>query len=151
MLQNRSNLKAKLTSIAILGMLLLLRSGTIFAHGDVDQSNSVSGGGSQILAHMPIGQEFTPSQPILVAVDIAFRGGIEEGADTITINIRKGTITSPVLATTSQVVAACPFTPPFTCIVHFDFPAPLSVNPGDKYILELQATTPHSLNQPLIF
>src|SRR6266487_2086320 len=121
-------------------MLLLLRSGTIFAHGDVDQSNTVSGGGTQVLAHMPIGQEFTPSQPILVAVDVAFRGSDSGGFDTITVNIRKGTITSPILATTSQVVPGCSLTPPANCLVHFDFPTPLLVNPGDKYVLELQAT-----------
>jgi hypothetical protein len=128
--------------VVSLSVIISLTTGIIFASGTVDQSNPVTGGGSQILAHMPIGQEFTPSQPILSAVDIAFRGG-EGEADTITVNIRKGTITSPVLATLSQVVAPCPFiSSPFTCIVHFDLPAPLSVTPGDKYVLELQATKP---------
>ena len=105
----------------------------------VDQSNPVSGGGTQILAHMPIGQEFTPSQPILVAVDVFFRGGGGE-EDIITVNIRKGSISSVILATTSQTVAPCPFAPPYTCLVHFDLPSPLAVTPSEIYVLELQAS-----------
>jgi len=124
-----------------IGAIILLTSGIAFAHGNIDQSNPGGIGGSQILAHMPVGQEFTPSQDILVAVDVKLGLATDEGSDTITVNIRKGTITSPILATASQVVAPCPDTPPFSCgLVHFDFPAPLLVNPGDTYVLELQAT-----------
>lgn len=125
----------------MIGPIALFMTGTVFAHGNVDQSNPVGAGGSQILAHMPVGQEFTPSQPILVAVDVNLGLAIDEGVDTLTVNIRQGTITSPVLATTSQVVAPCPNIPPFSCgLVHFDFPAPLLVSPGDTYVLEVQAT-----------
>jgi hypothetical protein len=113
------------------------------AHGVIDQSNLVDGGAQQILAHQPIGQEFTPSQPLLVAVDIALFGSAEPGSGAITVNIRQETITAPVLATTSQVVSACQADElPFTCMVHFDFPAPVLVTPGMVYVLELQTTTP---------
>jgi hypothetical protein len=134
--------KINLALTLLIGVAVWLTAGVAFAHGLVDQSNLGYGGGTLISVHIPIGQEFTPFQPILVAVDIAFRGGNPENeTDTITVNIRKGTITSPVLASTSQVVPPCPNMPPYTCgLTHFDFSTPLQVTPGDIYVLELTAT-----------
>jgi hypothetical protein len=130
-----------LTLCVMVVTLTLFMNGAVFAHDIVDQSNPVGAGGSQILAHMPLGQEFTPTQPILTAVDVNLGLAINDGADMLTVNIRKGTITSPILATTSQMVAPCTDTPPYACgLVHFDFPTPLLVNPGEIYVLELQAT-----------
>ncbi len=92
----------------------------------------------QIHYSMPVGQEFTPTEPTLVAVDVRLASmNPSYGDDTITVTIRKGTIGSPVLATKSQVVWVF-----FSGLVHFHFPTSLSVIPGDVYVLEVQATKP---------
>jgi hypothetical protein len=131
----------RLTLLLLLLAVLIPIASLSYAHGLVDQSNIGYGGGTLISVHTPIGQEFTPSQPILTGVDINFRAVYDEGADTITVNIRKGTITAPVLATTSQLVDPCPNTAPYACpLIHFDLPTPLQVTPGDIYVLELLAT-----------
>jgi hypothetical protein len=140
MLQSRSNLKARANIYSNLERVAVTTQWNSRCPRRCRPKHPVSGGATQILAHMPIAQEFTPSEAILVAVDMVFRFTTETGADIITVNIRKGTITSPVLATTSQVVAACHTG--VTCLVHFEFPAPLLVNPGDKYIIEVRATKP---------
>jgi hypothetical protein len=138
----KSGLTVPLFTLSLMVIaLILFMSSDLFAHGIVDQSNPVGGGSSQISAHMPLGQEFTPSQRTLAAVDVNLGLAMDEGADLLTVNIRKGTITSPILATMSQMVAPCPDTPPYSCgLVHFDFPTPLQVTPGEIYVLELQAT-----------
>lgn len=137
--------KTQGTRAAWLAMAILIwgtgeaRSG---AHGVVDQSNLTSGAANLVLVHQPIGQEFTPSTPSLVGVDVVFRGSMTAGSDVITINIRAGTIRSAPLATTSRVVRQCPLAPPYLCIEHFDFPGIVAVAPGDTYVLEVQATSP---------
>ncbi len=108
------------------------------AHEFVDQSFLPWYASRQILHFSPVGQEFTPTEPILVAIDVRLDGiNTHRGDDTITAIVRKGTIGSPVLATESQIVGAF-----FRGLVHFHFPTPLSVIPGDVYVLELQATKP---------
>jgi len=108
----------------------------------VDQSNLTSGAANLVLVHQPIGQEFTPSTPSLVGVDVVFRGSMTAGSDVITINIREGTIRSAILATTSRAVQQCPLAPPYLCIEHFDFAGIVAVTPGETYVLEVQATSP---------
>lgn len=120
----------------LIGSVTLSTAPIDLAHEFVDQSFVPTYGGRQILHFMPVGQEFTPTEPILVAVDVRLAGiNTRSGDDTITAIIRKGTIGSPVLATESQIVWAF-----FRGLVHFHFPTPLSVIPGDVYVLELQAT-----------
>ena len=94
-----------------------------------------------------VGQEFTPVAPILAAVDVRVEAG--NPGDILTVNIRKGTITSPILASTSRPISS-PF-PTFQSSdssagwLHVDFPAPLAITPGDKYVLELLVDLPGSL------
>jgi hypothetical protein len=135
--------RAHIYSLAVVTVAIaVLIANASLAHGLVDQSNPTSGGASQILSHMPIGQEFTPSTTNLVGVDIYLRGTVEEGSDTLMINIRKGDIFTPILTSTSRFVEGCPFSiQPNHCIVHFDFPNPITVTPGEKYVIEVQATT----------
>jgi hypothetical protein len=113
----------------------------VFAHGVVDQSNLLpviitNRVVRQILAFQPQGQEFVPSTPILVAVDVGLDTlNAGSGDDTITVNIRKGSISDPVLATASQNVPDG-----FVGLRHFDFSSPLQVTPCDTYVLEVEAT-----------
>lgn len=129
-----------LTFILTFSVIATLANDTTFAHGTVDQSAVGSGAGAlTINSRLPLRQSFIPSKPTLVAVDVRISTiNPSFGADTLTVNIRKGSIGSPILATTSQLVAVGGGSPIF---LHFDFPSPLSVIPGDAYILELIATT----------
>lgn len=114
----------------------------IFAHGVVDQSyirtadTSVSEAACAIIYCQPFGQEFTPSAPVLAGVDVELVATNASGDDTITVNIRKGNIENPVLATASQTVSQSIH----AGLIHFDFPSPLAVTPGDTYVLEVQGT-----------
>jgi hypothetical protein len=109
--------------------------------GVVDQSHLVTAA-SQGFNYLGLksylsGQEFTPTAPVLTGVDVHLATVTRGGDDTITVNIRKGNIENPVLATASQSVPEG-----FDGLKHFDFPSPLIVTPGDTYILQVQATKP---------
>jgi hypothetical protein len=114
----------------------------VFAHGVVDQiyirtaDTSVNEAACAIIYCQPFGQEFTPSAPVLVGVDVELVATNASGDDTITVNIRKGNIGNPVLATASQIVPESIH----AGLMHFDFPSPLAVTPGETYVLEVQAT-----------
>ena len=74
--------------------------------------------------------------PLWSGVDVGLgTANSGSGNDTLTVNIRKGDITSAVLATKSQLV-----TDGFDGLLHFDFPSSLAVTPGDLYVLEVKAT-----------
>src|SRR6266498_2169460 len=91
-----------LALILIIGAIAPFMIGDVLAHGNVDQSNPVGAGGSQILANGPVGQEFTPSQPILVAVDVNLSSAIDEGSDILTVILRQARLAPPPFATTSR-------------------------------------------------
>ena len=113
--------------------------------GNVDQSHiAPTEGSTTIERSQPIGQEFTPTYPSLTGVDVVV-GPVnpEFGRARLIVIIRKGTIGSPVLATSSQNVPA-DFGDRFHKdqrygYLHFDFPDALTVVPCEKYVLELQA------------
>ena len=102
------------------------------AHGAVDQSyhpaaltagySCGTGGGSQF-------QEFTPAKTQLTGVGVYL---IQSASATVTVRIRDGSPTSPVLAT-----ASAPFAGGGAAERHLDLPAPLAVVPGRVYVLEL--------------
>jgi len=128
--------------LVVIGVVALFSS-TVFAHGTVDQSQLLTGGGNyQIKAFAQMGQEFTPSLSPLVAVDIfVLEFNPSFGSDTLTLNIRKGSITSPVLASKSLAVSTG------TQTVHFELPSALTVTTGDVYVWEIVAgKVTHALN-----
>ena len=103
----------------------------------VDQSYLESHGAHGILAHYRFGQEFTPSMPKLIGVDVGI-GAINPGGgdDIITMNIRQATIDGPILDTRSEEIQV-----PFNGLKHFSFPCPgVKVIPGNVYVIELTAT-----------
>lgn len=125
-------------AILLVGSVTLSAQPIVIVHESVDQSFLQIDGAVQILYFSPAGQEFTPTQPFLVAVDVGLWGfNPQSGDDTITVIIRKGTIGAPVLATQSQVVLAS-----FVGLAHFRLLTLLPVTPGDVYVLEVQATKP---------
>jgi hypothetical protein len=121
----------------------------VFPHSVVDQSYirtadaATNEHACTIVYCQPLGQEFTPSAPVLGGVDVElWTANSGHGDNTITVNIRKGTIENPVLATASQIVPKSTGAAPHGGLTHFDFPSPLAVTLDEKYGLEVQATKP---------
>ena len=79
----------------------------------------------------PIGQEFVPTQSMLSAVDV-FLAYMPDNI--ITLNVREGSLSGTVLATTSLEVSSFS---QYGSWCHFDFPSPIEVIPGSTYVLEL--------------
>ncbi len=107
-------------------------------HGDLDQTltgdpecstlNFREGhGGTGALR-----QEFVPAQPGLVGADLCLQI-YSAGAIMVQLNVRSGTAggPGPILASGSATVE------PGTGWVHIDLPAPLTVTPGQKMVLEV--------------
>src|SRR5262245_5882763 len=105
------------------------------AHGIVDQSHECSYQIFQIQYFSPVGQTFVPRRPNMTAVDVNLYDMNTPHSDTITMNLRQGSITGPIIATGSQFFQ----TPPTNFWAHYDFP-PVSVVPGNTYVIELTAT-----------
>jgi len=97
---------------------------------DQADTNIVSWDG--ITGHIPIGQYFKPDFPIFTGFDVYLEN--TAGADrTITMNLRFGMIGGPIQASKSFTIAG----PGAAGWVHVDMNSPVSVIPGDSYILEL--------------
>ncbi len=82
----------------------------------------------------PLGQQFVPELTTLsaVAIELATARINDFGLGRIAVNIRKGTATSDVLASRTVTVPHV-----FEGVLHFQLPAPISVVPGDTYVLEV--------------
>lgn len=110
--------------------LLFFAGRPAWGHGQVDQSY-LTGGNSVFncgIAGGSLYQSFTPTVSPLVAVDIHT---LEPASTPITLRIRAGSPTGPVLATAT---ASSPSgNPP----LHFDLPTLLVVTPGVTLVLEL--------------
>ena len=101
------------------------------AHGFADQVNTPPPAG-RIACLDPAGslfQSFTPTQPLLVAVDLDLRPAAGAPGPAVTVNIRRDSPTGAVLGTSIATVSPSGLT-------HFDF-APLDVTPGGTYVIEL--------------
>jgi hypothetical protein len=109
------------------------------AHGPIDQQSEDFTGASQIQALEQIGQGFRPTKGGLVAVEVWLESLNETGADTITANIRSGSMGGAILGSSSR------FLPQDLAggaeWIRFDFPSVIAVTPGDVYVLELDANT----------
>jgi len=112
----------------------------------VDQSNVVlTNRFSYNNFHLaPMGQEFTPSLYALDAIELilddascALNGS--PGGD-LQLNLREGTITGRILATTE----ASHFPNCFYGVLRFNFPAVVAVTPGRTYVMEAVHVSGHS-------
>lgn len=104
------------------------------ATGVVDQKQEENGWGAGIKGHYPMGQEFVPSLNTLHGVELRIS---EEnpGGDTLTVNIRSGSIGGPVLVTASTWASGT------SGWVSFAW-SPVRVTVGATYVIELIAATP---------
>lgn len=91
--------------------------------------------GNYIDTHKPIGQYFKPNFPIFSGFDVYLKNNA--GSDrTVTMNLRFGMIGGPIQA--SQTLTSSPGGPFW---IHVDMSSPVTVIPGDSYIIELQEPT----------
>jgi len=125
-----------LASILIVGIFSLQY---VEGHGTVDQFFDVCAIDCNEFIRLNLsqtGQEFTPpSQCFLGSIDLSLNSDTTQ-TDTITVNIRSGSITGPILGTTSKTITAIGF----DFAEHFDFSTPISLIGGNIYVIE--PTTP---------
>jgi hypothetical protein len=100
--------------------------------GDCDRPSTIF----QILAHQPIGQEFSPTRPLLGAVEVYVRAANPPYSGTLTLNLRQAAIDGALLA---SVTRALPFDPGRIHWERFAFAAPVAVEPGETHVIELLA------------
>lgn len=101
---------------------------------DQQDTNVVSWDG--INSHMPIGQYFKPDYPLFTGFEVYLEN--TAGADrTLTMNLRFGMIAGPIQGSKSFTIAG----PGAAGWVHVDMNSPITVIPGDSYILELVDAT----------
>lgn len=88
----------------------------------------------QILHFQPTGQEFTPTQSSLAAVEVWLTTISPPGEDTISVKIREATIAGPILATASTIVGQ------IDNWKRFDLPSAVEVTPGAIHVIDVSAT-----------
>jgi hypothetical protein len=125
----------RLLAVAVLAVVLVLSSAQNGFAAVIDQrQESTYGGSVQILEFSPVGQEFQPSLPILEGVEVQLSSPFGGPDDTITLNIRQGSVTGTVLATATKFLTTGP-----SNWVYFTLGS-ISVVPGATYVIELAAT-----------
>jgi hypothetical protein len=127
---------ARLLAVAVLAIVLALSSAqNVFAATlDQKQEESPYNYTIQILSSSPIGQEFKPSLSILEAVEVKIGTMNQGGDDTVTLTVRRWTITGTVIATASKDLVQGS-----EGWVYFSL-TPVFVTPGSTYVIQLQAT-----------
>lgn len=127
--------KIILISLILIIALLLVSSNVFAVEKYVDQNNDASlDGENNIYNNAPIGQSFVPSYSSLGGVEVYLKsiGWNNQGNANITAFIRKGSISGPVIAESSQIVSE-----DFNGWLYFSFSSPVFVNPGATYVLQL--------------
>jgi hypothetical protein len=106
-----------------------------FAHGVPDQVGDFPSGALAGCVSASLFQSFTPALTPLVAVGLGIvpSGFYPPAGKTVTVRIRQGSPTGPILAQASRFLHDDEFDP----LVHFDLPAALAVTPGATYVIEV--------------
>lgn len=99
----------------------------------IDQQCSAVGGGRNISAFAPMGQEFIPTVSECLRVDL-YLWNWSRGP--ITVNIHEGTIYGPVVPGATVVL-----TPDHEGWVAFQFASAISLSPGATYVIEASSTS----------
>jgi hypothetical protein len=93
-------------------------------------------GWNWVQAHQPIGQSFTPAFPRLWYVELGLDNP-SAGPVSLTLNVRQGTISGPIVGTASLTVPVTGSNnPKFFSAVFLPFPG-VPVTPGMTYVLDL--------------
>lgn len=92
----------------------------------------------QIRAHQPFGQEFTPTRPLLAAVEVYVRASGPPYTGTLTLNLRRAAIDGPLVGSVTRLM---PYDDGPARWERFAFAAPLAVEPGALHVVEMTADT----------
>ena len=111
---------------------------TASAHGIIDQQHDGTGSYPTIDFFEPIGQEFTPALTPMVAADVELTTANAAGDANITLWVRDATIDGAILGEVTQLVPEGPTSPAVEVFVHFDLPTPITLTPGQTYVLEIE-------------
>jgi hypothetical protein len=112
-------------------LVYVVGTGLASAQGFVyDQQSSGTTDGSVLSTQAPLGQSFTPLLDSIGFVDFYLSDGTT--ASMMQVNIRSGSITGPILGTTSTTT----LTPNLADYYGFVFSTPISLTPGTQYFLE---------------
>jgi hypothetical protein len=130
-------------SISVL-MSSFIPTSALANSGVIDQSNGPGTNSSQIDYWEPCGQEFVPTMPTLIGVELYLSASVNAmGNSTITISIHPDSITEISLSTQSYVIPSN--SPKPEVWIYFEFTNPVSVIPGNTYILEVQSDTSYHM------
>lgn len=83
----------------------------------------------------PLRQTFVPSLPVMDAAEL-FVVFLSNGSATLQVRVRRDSLEGPVLGTSAAVDVNSDAGGP----VHFDFPAPVTIEPGKLHVLEVVHT-----------
>ena len=120
---------------------------TASAHGIIDQQFDSSGGNLTIFPSSPMGQEFTPTLTPMVAADVKLSRANSSGDANITVRVRDATIDGAILGEVTQLVPEG--APSVQVFVHFDLPTPITLTPGQTYVLEVETdNVTHAMVSP---
>jgi len=109
---------------------------------NIDQSNDPAPtGGSSVPALAPLGQSFTPSTSSFNAVDLYLNlpSVVPMGNGDVEVRIHSGSITDPLIATSSNIVTVTNAGIPVERY-RFKFASPVAVTPGNLYVIEVVHT-----------
>ena len=123
-------------------LVVLSVSGPAYGIEVVDQKQEAVGASISIKNNPLVGQEFVPTLWNLVAVEVHVAVNVQNvPTSQLTLSIRKGTINGPLIpgSTQSKDVSG---NAGDKFWVRFDFPVPLTVTPGNTYVIRLEANDP---------
>lgn len=137
--------KISFSIITVIIFIVSLVPTSAFANsGVLDQSNGPGTNSSQIDYSEPCGQEFIPTMPTLIGVELyLYSSKNATGNSTITINIHPSSISETPIATQSYLIPSN-FPKPESW-VYFEFTSPVVVIPGSTYVLEVDSDTSYHM------
>ena len=132
--------------LAILAVFLVVLSVSGPAYGSevIDQKQETWGGAQSIKNNPFVGQEFVPSLPNLIAVEVHIYFADNVPTSQLTLSIREGTIDGTVVSGSTQSKDVSGNVDDGFWL-RFDFPVPLSVTPLSTYVIRLEANDPSGL------
>ncbi|MBN2238170.1 MAG: hypothetical protein JW712_00210 [Dehalococcoidales bacterium] len=143
---NMNALKKIAVPLVFAGLVIMSSVSTVFAQGEIDQSNEIWGytASRALVPQVRLGQTFIPAQDNIVGVDLVFFA-LTPSAENITVSVRESSgnvpesFTGKVLTSVIQSVEVTEDYPVYTT-VHFDFPSRTPLTPGETYLIEVKAT-----------